>query len=213
MKHIALFGGTGYVGSCLRRHLVVQGYAVKMLVRDASTLNALSAHQSIDCIPGTIDDPLAVSQTLEGCDACMVVTGPRSRDLMAMQAVVAGTNHILAAMAEQGMQRLIKLSGVSVRVPGEPFPLPRRLLDIALGIALKNSSNSKYLEQDAIFTTDLDWTIVRAPVIADKHFTKPLAAHDFNYLGLKVGLDDLCKFMIEQLYSHAWVRKCPTVGY
>lgn len=213
MKKVAVFGGTGYVGERLVQKLIEQNYIVRLLVRDTKKLKMLERKPGIETVFGRIEDPLAVLNTLEGCDACMVVTGPRSKGLIDMHSIVSGTRHVLAGMAEKGVTRLIKLSGTSVRVPGEPFPLPRRALDFALNIAMKNPSKSKYLEHEDILASDVEWTIVRPPVIADKSFSKQFSAHDYRHLGFQVGLNDLCAFMIEQIDSKQWIRKCPVVGY
>jgi len=129
-----------------------------------------------------------------------------------MKIVVEGTRMIVESMESLGIKRLIKLSGVSVRLKGEPFPLPRRLLDIVLGLAMKYPSRSKYLEQEIIESSTLDWTVVRPPVISKKVSEKLLQAHEYAFLGMSVSVYSLCQFFMSQLDSQKWVCKSPTVG-
>lgn len=213
MKTIALFGGTGFVGSRLQQKLLDQDYAVRMLVRDPEQARVMPLAGKLSTVCGSLEDPAAVADTLTGCDACVVVTGARSNSAADMHAIVTGTQYIIKAMHAQQINRLIKLSGVSVRIGNEPFPLMRRLLDIGLKIAMPNPSKSKYLEQDLIESSGLNWTVVRPPVITDDPINKAFAAHAHDYLGLKINLDDLCDFLIQQLDSDTWHCQNPVVGY
>jgi len=213
LKTIALFGGTGFVGSRLQQKLIEQGFAVRMLVRDPEQSRLMPLAGKLSTVCGTLEDPAAVNDTLTGCDACIVTTGARSNSAADMHAVVTGTQYIIKAMHAQQINRLIKLSGVSVRIGNEPFPLMRRLLDIGLKIAMPNPSKSKYLEQDLIASSGLSWTVVRPPVISDDPINKTFAVHTHNYLGLKINLDDLCDFMIQQLDNDTWQCQSPVVGY
>lgn len=213
MKTIALFGGTGFVGDRIKDKLLESRYRIRMLVRDADYARDLKLAGAIETVKGSIDDAAAVMATLENCDACIVATGARSKSLADMDAIVTGTQYIIRAMHAQQVKRLIKLSGVSVRIAGEPFPLPRRLLDIGLKLAMPNPSKSKYLEQDLIEASGLDWTVVRPPVVVLDAINKTFATHENQYLGLKVNRDDLSGFIIEQIESDQWLRKSPIVGY
>lgn len=213
MKTIALFGGTGFVGDQITNKLIESHYRIRMLVRDPAQARAMQLDGALTAVHGSIDNIKAVSETLKGCDACIVATGARSNSLEDMQAIVTGTQNIINAMQAQNIKRLVKLSGVSVRVGDEPFSLPRRLLDLGLKLAMPNPSKSKYLEQEIIENSQLDWIVVRPPVVSADKINKTFTAHQHNYLGLKVSLDDLSQFMVDQLEDNTWLRQCPTLGY
>lgn len=208
-KTIALFGGTGFVGSHMLQLLLRHSYSVRMLVRQESDM---PKQEGLTLIVGSLPSAQAIAQTLEGADAVIVMTGPRSGSIEDMQTVVEGTRMIVQTMQDIGIKRLLKLSGVSVRLKGEPFPLPRRLLDIGLGIAMKYPSQSKYLEQDIIEASELDWTVVRPPVISKQDNGRRARAHDYAFLGMKISVQRLCEFVMEQLESTEWVRRSPTLG-
>ena len=208
-KTIALFGGTGFVGSHMLEILLQHGLPVKMMVR---SLAGVEERPNLTLVEGDLKSRSAIEQTLESVDAVIVMTGPRTGSIEDMKAVVEGTRMIVEIMEAKGIKRLLKLSGVSVRLKGEPFPLPRRLLDIGLGLAMKYPSQSKYLEQQIIESCSLDWTVMRPPVISKDTRITPLKAHDYAFLGMKVGVNSLCQFFLEQLESSAWLRKSPTLG-
>lgn len=213
MKKIALFGATGFVGSRLLQLLLDEGFVVRLLIRNAVKAEEIKKIQGTEVIHGDIKDFTVVKNCLEETSACIVVTGARSQKKEDMLDIVEGTQNVITAMEDLGIKRLVKLSGTSVRVQGEPFPLMRRFLDWGLKIAMPYPTKSKYLEHDDIIASSLDWIVVRPPVIDKKSVEKKLVAHDYNYLGLKVSRDDLCRFLIEQLLSDKWLHKFPTLGY
>lgn len=210
-KHltIALFGGTGFVGGHMLQLLMRQGFNVRMMVRSNS---GIESGDNLFLVEGDLKSGVAIKETLNGADAVIVMTGPRSGSIDDMRIVVEGTKLIVQSMESQGIKRLLKLSGVSVRLKDEPFPLPRRLLDIGLGLAMKYPSKSKYLEQEIIQSSDLDWTVIRPPVISKRLSSKPIQAHDYAFLGMSVSVEKLCEFFLSQIDSDQWIRKSPTVG-
>lgn len=211
-KTIALFGGTGFVGSHMRDLLMKEGFLVRMLARPRASINSSDNPKELILIEGDLSSKQAITETLKGADACIVMTGPCSGSINDMRSVVNGTRLIVECMNELGVKRLLKLSGVSVRVKDEPFSLPRRLLDIGLGLAMKNQSKSKYLEQDIIEASNLDWTVVRPPVIKPGRSSKPVKTHDHAFLGLFVKVENLCDFFMQQIDADQWVGRAPTVG-
>lgn len=213
MKTIAVFGGTGYVGSRLSELLLERGYQVRMLVRDPSKVAELPRQENVELVPGALPDSDSVKQTIVGSDAVMVATGQRGRSRQEMQTLVEGNRTIIKAMEDSGVNRLIKISGTSVLMPGESSPLMRRLLDIAFRMLLSNPTRCKYLEQEDILASNLDWVMVRPPAIVPKPVRGQFQAHENLHLGMKVYRDDLCNFMIDQIESDEWIKKCPVVGY
>lgn len=207
---VALFGGTGFVGSEMREVLLDAGYRVRCLVRSSA---GFSERPGLEWIRGDLSSDGAVDEVLDGCDVCIVMTGARTGTKENMQQIVDGTQRIVERMPAQGIRRLLKLSGVSVRVGKEPFPLPRRILDLGLGLAMRYPSRSKYLEQEIIEASALDWVVVRPPLIFRGAGCRSLRAHDHAFLGMHVHVRDLCQFFLNQIANDEWLGKCPTVGY
>ena len=213
MSVIAVFGGTGFVGSRLSEKLVARGYRVRLLVRNLAKLGDLRDKEGFEFVAGALPDPEAIKQCIEGVSGVINVTGQRGRTKAEMQTLVEGNRNIIAAMEELGVKSYIKISGTSVSLPNEKFPLMRHLLDIAFRVLLPNPTRCKYLEQEDTLASSLDWVMVRPPAIVDKQISKPIQAHEYQHLGMNVSLDDLCDFMIDQLDSLRWRHKCPVVGY
>ncbi|MFX4229026.1 MAG: NAD(P)-dependent oxidoreductase [Porticoccaceae bacterium] len=138
MKKIALFGGTGYVGSRLCELLLETGVQVRMLVRDAEKSSEYQQKEGTEVVEGELPDYEAIKHCIEDTDAVLVATGQRGRSRQEMQTLVEGNRNIIKAMEDRGVNSLIKISGTSVLLPGESSPLMRRLLDIAFRVLLSN---------------------------------------------------------------------------
>ena len=85
---VALFGGTGFVGSHIIDNLLSEGHKPKLLVRSESIYKVPSVG---DCelVIGDVNDKSAVRKTIEGTDAviytigiisCLLYTSPSPRD-------------------------------------------------------------------------------------------------------------------------------------
>ena len=67
---VAIFGGTGFVGSYIVEALHEAGISTSLLARDVSGGDERSGR-----VHGSIDDESAIRETLEGCDAVMYLIG------------------------------------------------------------------------------------------------------------------------------------------
>ena len=70
---IALFGGTGFVGSHMLEILLKHGLPVKMMVR---SLAGVEERPNLTLVEGDLKSRSAIEQTLETVDAVIVMTGP-----------------------------------------------------------------------------------------------------------------------------------------
>jgi hypothetical protein len=58
----------------------------------------------------------------------------------------------------------------------------------------------------------MDWTLVRAAVISSGPGTGKVLTDERKLPGLKITLDDLARFMVEQVESTTWIRRAPLVA-
>jgi nucleoside-diphosphate-sugar epimerase len=168
-------GVTGFVGGHLAEALLREGWEVRGLVRPGRDLSGVPG--GVEVLVGTLDQPEVLQA---GCRGCQVVfhvaaeldgAAPRER-ILAVNA--AGTENVLRAAADSGVQRVVFTS--SVAVYGEAAPegadedTPRRPSH-AYG-------ESKVLAEDACFryhARGLVETVVLRPCFIygprDRHFT------------------------------------------
>lgn len=140
--HLALTGGTGFVGSHVLDLALAQGHRVRALTRRPQP-----PRDGVTWIAGDLAGPGAIA---EGADAVIhvagVVNAPDRAGFVAGN--IAGTERILAAAGGAGVRRFVAVSSLAAREPG-----------------LSVYGWSKAQADARTTESGLDWTIVRPPAI------------------------------------------------
>jgi dihydroflavonol-4-reductase len=110
-------GGTGFIGGHLVRRLRERGDEVRALVRDPLRSRQL---RELGCEPigGGLTDSAAIRDGIGGCDAAIHGAGvyevgiPQSRHRAMYEANVVGTENVLRAALEAGLERVVYVSTV-----------------------------------------------------------------------------------------------------
>ncbi|MCX8555040.1 NAD-dependent epimerase/dehydratase family protein [Mycolicibacterium mucogenicum] len=123
--HIAVTGGTGYLGAHTVRALLAAGHTVRLLVfpggSDDAALDALGRIGPLEILTGDIRDPATVSELLTGCDAALHaagVVGTDSRRTQPMWDINAyATEALLTRACELGLDPVVSVSSYSSLFP------------------------------------------------------------------------------------------------
>jgi NADH dehydrogenase len=117
MKLVTVFGGSGFVGRHLVRHLASRGWRVRVAVRDiqrASFLKPAGDLGQISLIPATISDPAGVAAAVTGADAVVNLVGVLyergARSFANVHATGAG--NVAQAAAKAGVRSLVQVSAL-----------------------------------------------------------------------------------------------------
>jgi len=144
-------GGTGFVGREILAQLLQAGHTVRALVREGSTAK-LDEPGKIDVYPGDITDAASLAGALEGCDAVIHLVGIirefPGRGITFEKMHVSATENILAASAEQGVQRFLHMSSNGTRENGSTA-----------------YHRTKWQAEEKVRASALDWTIFRPSLI------------------------------------------------
>ena len=150
MKKIAVFGGTGFVGSHIIKELVTIECTPKVLVREGSEKKLLhSDHCSI--IPGDISSVKNIEKTLSGTEAVIYVIGIIRE--FPQKGITFEKLHFQAAIRcmktalNLGVKRFILMSANGVKPNGTDY------------------QKTKYMSEQYLKDTDLDWTVFRPSLI------------------------------------------------
>ncbi|MCU0497636.1 MAG: SDR family oxidoreductase [Anaerolineae bacterium] len=205
---IAVFGASGRTGIPLVQQALAAGHEVRALVRTPSKMTI--QHERLTLIQGDIMDAACVAQTIAGTEAVINVIGhvKGSPDNLQTQA----TENIMAAMKQHRIRRLISLTGAGVRAP-EDQP---KLLDKFAGFMLKLLS-PKVINDGERFTqlirnSDLDWIIVRGPVLTEgPHTGKYKVGFVGKDSGFKISRADVADFMLKLLQDNRYLKQLPVV--
>lgn len=147
---VAVFGGTGFVGSYLVEELLSRGHEVRALARIGSE-HKLPQSERCEAVTGEVEDPQAVQQTVQGCQAAIynigIIREFPERGITYDSLHFEGAKRAMDTAVEQGARRFLLMSANGVRSDGTPY------------------QRTKYLAEQYLETTDLDWTIFRPSVI------------------------------------------------
>ena len=145
---ILLAGGTGFVGSTLRRALA--GHQIRLLVRDRATYQSLES-DTVELVEGDITDSASIRGAADGCStvinlvAIIEESGKRTFDLVIRQ----GTEHLVnEAKRVGGVDHFIQMSALgAVHNPRYGY------------------MNAKWQAEQAVKNSGIPWTIFRPSII------------------------------------------------
>src|SRR5918993_5561189 len=108
---LLIFGASGGTGVHLVQQALAEGYEVTAFVRDRKKLTV--RHPKLFIFAGNVADTLAVTNAVGGHDAVVSALGAHSV-FHFDKAIVDGLHHIVHAMAEAQVKRLVYLSTFGV---------------------------------------------------------------------------------------------------
>lgn len=116
-KLVTIFGGSGFIGRYLVRHLAAQGWRVRVAVRDtaqAGFLKPAGNTGQIAMFPCSITDEAAVARAVAGADAVVNLVGIMyERGKRSFQRIhVDGATTVAKAAAAAGVKRLLHMSAL-----------------------------------------------------------------------------------------------------
>lgn len=208
-RTLALFGATGKTGRHVLSQALEAGHSVRALARRPE---ALDAHERLTVVAGDVRDRDAVRETVRGADAVVSVFGQVKGSPPTLQ--TEGTQSIVDAMAEQGIRRIISLSGGGL--PAEEHDEPK-VPDRIIRWLLKRLSPA--VLDDAIGhlavlrASGLDWTVVRGPRLTDAPAT---GSYRVGWVGVnastQIARADLARFILTQVDDDTFVHELPFVS-
>jgi putative NADH-flavin reductase len=208
---IAIFGSTGFVGKVLINKAVSAGYQVKTLARYPEKLKDIK--DKVEIIEGSVFNPLNVEKTIEGTEIVLSTIGPPPGKPCDPQQYQKAMQEIVRVMDKNGIKRYIHIGGAAHEGgENEVWNFKRKLLRSFLNLGSKNILIAKHLEWEVLKSSDLEWTLVRPPRIANEKASGNLMADEKKLESLKVNVGDLTDFMLEQITSKKWIRKAPLVS-
>lgn len=206
---IAVIGGTGKSGKYLVKQLIEQGFQFKILLRNSD--NFQINNPLLEIVKGDAANPNVVNTLIEGCQAVISTLGmgiPASEPSIFSQA----TTNILQAMNEHKVRRYIVITGLNVDTPLDKKS-PKTLF--GTDWMRKNypiSTANKQTEFDILSNSEVDWTLVRLPLIEQTDESGEIIVSLEDCPGDKISATDLANFLIKQLSTDTFVRKSPFIA-
>ncbi len=213
MKTIALFGASGKTGKPFVNKALEKGYKIQALVRNPD--NFPIKHPNLTVIKGDILNQNDVNQAITGSDAVISLIGhvkgsPENLQSEAMHLVIS-------AMKNNGIKRLISLTGGGVRDEQNDKPkfIDKLIPFIMKNLAGKGSRNALLdgrAHAEIIRNSGLDWTIVRGPMLTEEPAKGTYQVGNVGELkGIKLTREDLADFILKTLETDTYIHEMPFV--
>ncbi|MER8013316.1 NAD(P)-dependent oxidoreductase [Streptomyces griseoluteus] len=208
---LTVFGATGGVGGEIVRQALDAGHEVTAVVRDPARLAVTG--ERLRVVRADLSEPAAVRGAVAGRDAVLSGLGARSRKAAGVTARL--TRAVLAAMAAEGVRRLVIVSAAPVGpAPEDDGPLDRALRSVVSAVLRDVYADLRETEAELARST-AEWTSVRPPRLLDRPLTGRYrtVTGGFPRAGRTIGRADVAHAMLAALGDPATVRQGVGVAY
>ncbi|MEK6753809.1 MAG: NAD(P)H-binding protein [Chloroflexota bacterium] len=208
---LAILGSTGFVGTILIQKALAQGHQLKVLARSPEKLGGMK--DKVEVVTGDMFDPAALESLVQGVDAVISVAGPPMNGKFNVEQHATATKNLVSAMKNAKVNRLITIAGAAAKVPGQKLGFKQSLLRLLLGnIVMPDVIKTKDIELKTIAESNLNWTVLRPPIVGSGNAAGNIAASETDMTGTKIDVEDITDFMLSLLQTHEWDRKAPIVS-
>jgi putative NADH-flavin reductase len=158
---MVVFGATGGTGQMVVAKALADGWDVTAFTRNPSKLTL--SHENLRVATGDVSDGPSVAGAVPGHDVVVSTLGvgiPLKHD----EAVIAGIRHIVQAMVDSTVRRMIYQSFIGVpesRVAAGP------ILRYVARFPLRHEIADHVVKEEIVASSPLSWTIVRPPKLTN----------------------------------------------
>ncbi|MFJ2609350.1 NAD(P)-dependent oxidoreductase [Streptomyces sp. NPDC087425] len=208
---IVVFGASGGTGRQVVRQAADAGHQVTAVIRAAS--RAEFTGEPVVVERADVMAPDALVPVVAGQDAVVSVIGSRGRRVPTrVQSDAASA--IITAMRAGGVRRLLVVSNSGMIDDGQDGPLTRLLVKPVLRRVLRHPWADMREMERRVRDSDLDWTLVRPPMLTDGPLTGTYRQASGQGLrgGVRISRADLAHCMVGSLADPRTIRSVITVG-
>lgn len=208
--NLLVIGATRGIGFELVRQALATGHQVTVVVRDPARL-ALR-HRHLRIITGDIRDGRAIGTAMEGQEAVCITIGINPT-LHRVSVFSEGTGTVIRVMKEQGVKRLICVTGIGAGdSAGHGGPLYDKLVKPLL---LGTVYHDKNCQERLIRESGLEWIIVRPGFLTNgkKTGNYRILTNLANEKAGKISRADVADFILQQTAQMRYKEQTPLLTY
>jgi Trk K+ transport system NAD-binding subunit len=208
---ITIFGGTGETGLQLIQKALANGHNITVYARTPSKIPF--QNEKLKIIKGELTETEKIEMAIKNTDTVISVLGPDSKTKGLV--IADGIKNIIASMEKLGVRRLIAVATPSYKDSNDKFQFGFAFGVFMIKTLLKDSYRNIVETGKLISNSNLDWTIIRLPMLSSKPAKGKL---NIGYTGDgKINLfsltrADLTEFLIQQIDDKSLFRKSPVIS-
>lgn len=204
---IAVIGGAGKAGKYLLQHLIQQGFNCKALLRRPQPHHL--ENPTIEIIQGDARDCKAVEALVKGCSAVASCLGQAAGEAPVFS---SATKNVINAIHRYNIKRYIVVSGLSVNTPADKKGVKALFATNWMYRNYPATTHDKQAEYEMLANTDLEWTLLRLPLIIQTDEDPGITASVEDCPGDGISTTSLAHFIGDQIFSEVYVRQAPFVA-
>lgn len=201
---IAVIGGTGKSRKYLVQSLLNKNYSIKLLLRNPENFELKNL--LIEIVKGDARNYNSVNNLIKNCDLVISTLGqPVGEESIFSDA----TKNIIKAMNFYGIKRYIVTTGLNVNTP---FDNKNEKVKMATDWMYQNypkTTADKQKEYELLTESNLDWTLVRLPLIIQTSESFKIETSLEDCKGENISATDLGKFLVSQIDDQAFIKQSP----
>src|SRR5450755_2287471 len=203
----AVLGGSGKSGTYLIHHLLNLNMPVKMLLRNPENLQ--NKNPLLEIVQGDARDPRAVQTLVEGCDSVISTLGqPKGESSIFSDA----TKNVIRAMDLFQIKRYIVTTGLNVDTPLDNKSEYTAAATEWMKTNYPKTTTDKQTEWEELKTSNLDWTLIRLPLIQLTEVKNEVVISLVDCPGEKISATSLAVFLVDQMEDKTYFKQSPFIA-
>lgn len=209
MARVLIIGASKGIGLETTRMALAAGHTVRALSRSASEMTL--SNPKLEKVRGDALESQDVEAALQGIDVVIQTLGVGFGDLFKPVHLFSKATRILvAAMAAQGVKRLISVTGFGAGESRASIGLLQRIpFEAVFGRAYADKS----MQERLIKESGLDWTIARPGVLTGGPRTgrAKVLEKAADWRNGIVARADVADFLVRQIEDRTYIREAPVL--
>jgi putative NADH-flavin reductase len=205
---IAIFGSTGGTGKELVKQGIELDYEVTAFARTPEKLDEFKS-ENLKIVEGDVFNYEDVERAITGQNAVLSALG--NPTLKPNMTTSEGTRNIVKAMQKHNVRRFICETSLGVGDSREQAGF--FFSKVIIPTLLKNAIADKEIQEQIIRDSDLDWIIIRPGGLKDSPKTSKYRTGLDKSISGNISRADVAEFMLKQIKSDEFLRKCPVICY
>jgi putative NADH-flavin reductase len=201
---VLVFGAAGKTGRLVVDRALAKGHEVTALLRDPSKFR----NKGIRVLIGDATSRADVLKVMKGQDAVIDSIGGAT-PYKSTRLESTSVRNMIDAMQHEGVRRLVVVSMMGIGASRSQAPFWYKYL--LMPTFLHGSTKDKSLMEREVSASNLDYIIVRPPILKDDAPKGSVNVLKDNTIGHAITRADLADFLVDQLETDTHLRQAVTV--